>query len=98
MIELDKLSGKYVYLDFWGTWCAPCREEIPILKSIYSEYQNENFELNGIANDNFEELQDFINKQEISWEQILQSEDKSIIADYGVTGYPTTFLIDPKEK
>ena len=98
VIELDKLSGKYVYLDFWGTWCAPCREEIPILKSIYSEYQNENFELNGIANDNFEELQDFINKQEISWEQILQSEDKSIIADYGVTGYPTTFLIDPEGK
>lgn len=94
-IELDKLKGKYVYLDFWGTWCSPCREEIPILKSIYSEYQNENFTLIGIANDNFEALQDFVNKQEINWEQILQSEDKSIIADYGVTGYPTTFLIDP---
>jgi len=98
VIELDKLKGKYVYLDFWGTWCAPCREEIPILKSIYSEYQNENFALIGIANDNFEALQDFVKKQEIDWEQILQSEDKSIIADYGVTGYPTTFLIDPEGK
>jgi peroxiredoxin len=98
IIELDKLKGKYVYLDFWGTWCSPCREEIPILKSIYSEYQNENFALIGIANDNFEALQDFVKKQEIEWEQILQSEDKSIIADYGVTGYPTTFLIDPEGK
>ena len=98
VIELDKLKGKYVYLDFWGTWCAPCQEEIPILKSIYSEYQNENFALIGIANDNFEALQDFVKKQEIDWEQILQSEDKSIIADYGVTGYPTTFLIDPEGK
>lgn len=97
-IELDKLKGNYVYLDFWGTWCSPCREEIPILKSIYSEYQNENFTLIGIANDNFEALQDFVNKQEINWEQILQSEDKSIIADYGVTSYPTTFLIDPDGK
>lgn len=98
IIELDKLKGKYVYLDFWGTWCSPCREEIPILKSIYREFQNENFTLIGIANDNFEALQDFVNKQEINWEQILQSEDKSIIADYGVTGYPTTFLIDPDGK
>ena len=68
------------------------------MKSIYSEYQNENFTLIGIANDNFEALQDFVKKQEIKWEQILQSEDKSIIADYGVTGYPTTFLIDPEGK
>lgn len=98
IIELDKLKGKYVYLDFWGTWCSPCREEIPILKSIYNEYQNENITLVGIANDNFEELQDFVKKQEIDWEQILQSEDKSIIADYGVTGYPTTFFIDPDGK
>lgn len=97
-LELDRLKGKYVYLDFWGTWCSPCREEIPILKSIYSEYQNENFTLIGIANENFEALQDFVNKQEINWEQILQSEDKSIIADYGVTGYPTTFFIDPDGK
>lgn len=97
-IELDKLKGNYVYLDFWGTWCSPCREEIPILKSIYSEYQNENFALIGIANDNFEALQDFVRKQEINWEQILQSDDKSIIAAYGVTGYPTTFFIDPDGK
>ena len=98
IIELDKLKGKYVYLDFWGTWCSPCREEIPILKSIYSEYQNENFALIGIANDNFEALLDFVKKQEINWDQILQSEDKSIISDYGVTGYPTTFFIDPEGK
>lgn len=98
IIELDKLKGNYIYLDFWGTWCSPCREEIPILKSIYSEYQNENFALIGIANDTFEALQNFVKKQEIDWEQILQSEDKSIIADYGVTGYPTTFLIDPEGK
>lgn len=97
-VELDKLKGKYIYLDFWGTWCSPCREEIPILKSIYSEYQNENFVLIGIANDNIQALQDFVKKQEINWEQILQSEDKSIIAEYDVTGYPTTFLIDPDGK
>jgi peroxiredoxin len=97
-IELDKLKGKYIYLDFWGTWCSPCREEIPLLKSIYNEYKNKNFVLIGIVNDNIEALKDFVKKQEINWEQILQSEDKSIIADYGVTGYPTTFLIDPNGK
>lgn len=93
-IELSKLKGNIVYLDFWGTWCAPCREEIPKLKSIYEQYKNEKFIMIGIANDKIEDLKKYIKRNDVEWEQILQSKDKSIIADYGVVGYPTTFLID----
>lgn len=96
LIQLDELRGKYVYLDFWGTWCAPCVEEIPTLKKIYATYKNKDLVIIGIANDHIEALTSFIHKHKLEWPQIIQSENKSIINLYGVTYYPTTFFIDPK--
>lgn len=93
-IVLDKLRGNIVLLDFGGTWCAPCREEIPNLKSIYDRYKIKNFIMIGIANDNLESLSKFVKENEIEWLQIIQEDDKSIISDYNVVGYPTTFLIN----
>jgi peroxiredoxin len=48
----------------------------------------------GIANDEIKNLKKFIDENDVSWDQIVQSDDKNIIADFGVVGYPTTFLID----
>lgn len=93
-IVLDELRGNIVLLDFWGTWCAPCREELPKLKSIYEQYKSKNFIMIGIANDNLDSLNKFIKENQIYWPQIVQDNDKSIISDYNVVGYPTTFLID----
>lgn len=93
-IVLNELRGDIVLLDFWGTWCAPCREEMPKLKSIYEQYKSKNFKMIGIANDNLESLSKFVKENQIEWAQIIQDNDKSIISDYNVVGYPTTFLID----
>ena len=97
-IVLEELRGNIVLLDFWGTWCAPCREEIPKLKSIYEQYKNKNFKLIGIANDKLEALNKFVKENNIEWSQIIQENDKSIISDYNVVAYPTTFLIDEEGK
>ncbi len=97
-ITLNKLRGNIVLLDFWGTWCAPCREEIPKLKSIYEQYKSKNFILIGIAEDNIEPLVKFIKENQIEWPQIIQEEDRTIISDYNIVGYPTTFLIDADGK
>lgn len=94
-IQLRKLEGNYVFLDFWGTWCPPCREEIPALKAVYEEFNNKNFKLIGIANDNLETLKKYVEDNDVRWDQIIQEKDKPIIKDYLVPGYPTTFLIDP---
>lgn len=98
IIELEKLKGNIVYLDFWGSWCSPCREEIPKLKSIYEKYKNKNFKVIGIANDKLEDLQTFIKENNIEWPQILQEKDKSILIDYNIFAYPTTFLLDTNGK
>lgn len=94
-INLDDYAGKYVYLDFWGTWCAPCRAEIPNLKKVYSKYKNQEFEIIGIAKDSRTTLDKFLKMESIPWPLILQDEDQTIITSYNIFGYPTTFFIDP---
>ncbi len=93
-IELNNLKGNVVMLDFWGTWCAPCRDEIPKLKSIYEEYKDKNFVMIGIAKDDIASLKNYVEENDVKWNQIIQADDMQIISDYGIVGYPTTFLID----
>lgn len=93
-IVLEELRGNIVVLDFWGTWCAPCREEIPKLKSMYEKYKSKNFKLIGVANDKLEALNEFVKENNIERSQIIQENDKSIISNYNVLAYPTIFLLD----
>ncbi|MDP4197801.1 MAG: TlpA disulfide reductase family protein, partial [Bacteroidota bacterium] len=95
-VKFSDMRGKYVLIDFWGTWCSPCREEIKTLKTIYKTYKNKNLVMIGIANDNINNLKTFVDKQEIGWPQIAQDKDKNILKLYNVMGYPTIYLIDPE--
>ena len=94
--ELSSFKGEYILLDFWGTWCSGCRDDIPKLKFLFETYKNKNFEIIGIANDEVEKVRRFVNTNEIKWPQIVESKDKSIIADYNIISYPTNILIDPE--
>ncbi len=97
-IDLKKLIGNYILLDFWGTWCRPCVAEIPNLKAIFKKYGGQNFKLIGIANDMRTKLIPFLKENHIHWPQILQEKSKEIINLYQVQSYPTTILIDPRGK
>lgn len=94
VVAMDQFKGKYVLLDFWATWCAPCIREFPRLKELSTLYDKSEFEIVGIIGaskpDNVEKL---IDKHELTWYQILSDE---IVAKYGVVSYPTTFLISPE--
>jgi thiol-disulfide isomerase/thioredoxin len=93
---LNNLKGKYVYLDFWAVWCSPCRQEIPNLKDLYKKTDKSKFEIVGIVGESSEDaLRKVITNDSITWPQILSTEVNKIKEDYGVTGYPTTFLLDP---
>ncbi|MDO5979076.1 peroxiredoxin family protein [Flavivirga spongiicola] len=96
-ISLDSLKGKYVLLDFWATWCSPCIKEIPNLKDIYGKIDKSKFEIIGIVGDSSKEsLKKIIEKDSISWPQILSTESNKIKESYGVQGYPSTFLLNPQ--
>ncbi|MFP8489607.1 TlpA family protein disulfide reductase [Gracilimonas sp. Q87] len=97
-ISLSDLRGKYVMIDFWGTWCGPCIEALPVIKEAYATYSGENFEIVGIANEpSLQRFEDFVEREDIKWPQIpeIYEEDSEIQELYFVNSYPTYYLVNP---
>jgi len=97
-VTLTKLKGKVVLLDFWATWCAPCREAIPHLINLQKTYQEKGIEVIGMNMDrgDAETVRRFVKSMDIPYPITLTSEEVS--RNYGVTGLPTTILIDQEGK
>jgi peroxiredoxin len=96
-IQLENYRGKLLYLDFWGSWCKPCVEELPELKELYGKLDHSKVEFLGIASDSKNSLSKAMSKHGINWSQILD-EDNSISKLYNINSYPTTLLIDENGK
>jgi thiol-disulfide isomerase/thioredoxin len=100
-LTLSDLRGKYVLIDFWGTWCAPCIEALPVIKEAYDTYAGENFEIVGIANEpSMEQFEDFVEREDLEWPQIpeIYEENNEIQELYSVNSYPTYYLVNPDGK
>ena len=99
-VRLSDFRGKYVLIDFWGTWCGPCLGEIPYLKEVYESYTRDEFDILAVANDEIEALRSFVEEEDLPWTQVVQYEGDETLVEvlklYRITGYPTTFLIDPE--
>jgi thiol-disulfide isomerase/thioredoxin len=95
-ISSAQLNGKYVFLDFWAVGCKPCREEIPNMKAVYEKTDRKKFEIVGIVSESDpEDLKKLMEKNSITWPQVLSTDENKIRETFGVVGYPTSFLIDP---
>ena len=97
---LSSLRGKWVVLDFWGSWCGPCMRGVPMMKRYYDRYRS-NMEIVGIAcNDKQEQWRKAIEKNEMSWINIFHPDDtlpaNSIMMNYAVTNFPTKVIITPE--
>ena len=90
-ITLAGWLGKYVYLDFWGSWCKPCVEELPNLSALATSMEDE-LQVIGLAQDSEQNLRKFIEKHPLPYPNALAP---PAISDYGITSFPTTFLISP---
>lgn len=96
-IDLEKLKGKVVLIDFWATWCPPCVAEMPHLKSVYEKYRERGLEIVGLSLDRDRKaLEKFVAREKIPWPQRFDGEpwEKSMAQKYGLTGIPTQWLLD----
>ena len=95
---LSSLRGKYVVLDFWGTWCGPCIAGMPKMKEYREKYQGK-VEIVGVAqeSDNGEKWKKFLqNKPQYQWPHILNIKtEKDYILQFNVAGFPTKIIVDP---
>lgn len=107
-ISLSDFRGKYVLLDFWGSWCKPCRAANPHLKQLYSQYKSKGFEIVGVASEKVksQELAEAnwkaaIAQDGLDWVNVLNDEqnmEQDVIQMYSIEAYPTQILLDPDGK
>lgn len=98
---LSEYKGKTVFLNFWATWCPPCKKEMPHIEELYNEYNknNDDVVILGIASPNFgrekseEYIKDFLNKENYTFPVVFDT-NISLVMNYGINAFPTTFIID----
>ncbi len=109
IVDITALKGKVVLVDFWGSWCVPCRLSHPALKKLYDKYNAKGFEIIGISNEAANSTRDKA-KQDIAWRKAIKEDGlpwlqvlydpaiNDLVKEYDINGYPTKFLIDQNGK
>lgn len=95
-MSLSDLRGKWVILDFWGSWCPWCIKGFPALKEAYKEYAGK-VEVVGIdCGDTKDDWKEAVKKFELPWLQVYNPRESDLTSRYGIEGFPTKFIIDPQ--
>jgi len=98
--NLQDYKGKVLIVDFWATWCAPCRKEIPDFIALKEEYGEKGLEIIGISlDDSLSELNEFVKANKINYPVLYRDQERKIVDAFGgIKGIPTTFIIDREGK
>jgi peroxiredoxin len=99
-LKLGDFRGRYVLLDFWASWCAPCLAEMPNLQTVNDQFaKNPRFVLVGVSVDERpDDASRSVKALKLTWVQGISGPDSSVVSAYGATAIPATFLIGPDGK
>ena len=96
-ISLDDYKGRFVLLNFWATWCAPCRKEMPAMSNLHDQLSNRGLEVVGVhVGPSLAGVKKFLQSVPVTF-TIIIDKDMSL-ATWGVRGLPTTYLVNPEGK
>jgi thiol-disulfide isomerase/thioredoxin len=100
-VDWDSYRGKVVLVDFWATWCGPCRAEVPNILNMYAAYHDKGFEVLGVSLDSTtEKAEKYVDEMGIPWPSLFSPNedergwDNPLARYYGITGIPTAILVD----
>ncbi len=100
-VALSSFKGKYILLDFWASWCGPCRKENPAIVKAFNQFKNKNFTILGVSLDNKKEpWLNAIQNDKLEWTQVsdLKYWKNEAAELYGIRSIPQNFLLDPSGK
>jgi cytochrome c biogenesis protein CcmG, thiol:disulfide interchange protein DsbE len=97
--DIADYRGRWVLVNFWASWCAPCRSEAPALESFQKEHAQQGFTVLGInLDDNTGDATAFVRRYGLTYPQLRDGDGSDRRDAYGMTGFPESFLVDPAGK
>ena len=96
-VSLANYKGKVVLIDFWATWCGPCKGELPNVQKVYGKYHDQGFEIVGVSLDSDKgKLESFTSQHNMPWQQFFDGQGwkNKLAVKYGIESIPATFLVD----
>ncbi len=99
-VSIDDFKGKLVMLNFWATWCAPCKEEMPSLDLLQTNPKLDNLEIIpiNVGQDSFEKIQNFFNELDIKNLQVYFDNPETLAKKFALRGLPTTIVLNKNGK